>query len=68
MIRHGNKKFNDPYPTDSIQKGEKKSGTQKRKKKPLGCVECSTNGDSMGENKISSPSFSISLCKRWLIN
>jgi hypothetical protein len=34
MIRNGNKKLNDPYTTNSIQKEErekKTSGTQKRK-------------------------------------
>jgi hypothetical protein len=54
MIKHKNKKLNDPYTTDSIQKeGKRQSGTQKRKKftNILGCVECSTNGDSLGVNK-----------------
>jgi hypothetical protein len=30
--------------------------------KILGCVQCSTNGDSLGENKISTPSLVCSLC------
>jgi hypothetical protein len=71
MIKHENKNLNDPYTMDSIQKeGKRQSGTQKRNffTELLGCVECSTNGDSLGENIISAPSFGLSLCRSWLRN
>jgi len=45
--------------THTMIKKEMKSGTQKKEISQiiLGCVECSTNGDSLGENKISTPSL-----------
>jgi hypothetical protein len=70
MIKHRNIKLIDPYTTDSIQKRKKTKWYPKEKifTKLLGCVECSTNGDSLGENKIFAPSFGLSLCRSWLRN